>query len=629
MTHLQPKPTTSAFASSNDTSKKSIRIKNPAELLLQVIDLTIAINQNGQWIDVVKGISFDIATGEALGIVGESGCGKSLTVQAIMHLLPQPDIRIVKGKVLYRGIDLVQLKSQELNKIRGNKIAMIFQEPMTALNPVRTIGSQIAEQIILHQPNLNKQQLTQRCLELLNDVGIDLAEQRLHNYPHQLSGGMRQRAMIAMALSCNPELIIADEPTTALDVNIQAQILSLLHSLQQKYNTSLLFISHDLAVIAQVCSSALVMYAGKIIERATVENLFQQPQHPYTQALILCSPSKAHPRRSPLPSIPQAIDLKNEKEENQKLRFLKVLEKYQTDQQQLFQPNPSDEPSLEDAKDSMDSTVTKESLSGAKPILSVNNLNKSFELDSSIFSFKKNDFKAVKNVSLTLNQGKTLGIVGTSGSGKTTLAKMISGLLPADSGEILFNNKPLDNNRLLLARNIQYIFQDPQESLNSRHNIEHLLTEPLKIHKIGNRQERIDKAKSILTLVGLPDSILQRFPHEFSGGQKQRIGIARALMLEPKLLICDEPVSALDVSVQAQVLNLLIELQYQLHLTIVFITHDLAVVRHIADNIAVMHQGEIIEYGDAVQICDQPQKNYTQELIASTPTWPMTDNRLA
>lgn len=598
-----------------ETTTMPNAIDEPVEYLLQVIDLTIAIKQGAHWLDIVKGVSFNIQQGEALGIVGESGCGKSLTVQAIMRLLPQPDIKIRQGKILFKGIDLVQLNSRDLNQIRGNQIAMIFQEPMTALNPVRTIGSQIIEQLTLHNPDLTQEEKKRRCLELLNDVGIDLAEQRIDNYPHQLSGGMRQRAMIAMALSCNPELIIADEPTTALDVNIQAQILSLLHSLQQKYNTSLLFISHDLAVIAQVCESALVMYAGKIIERAKVTDLFQQPQHPYTQALILCSPSKQHPRRAELPSIPQADDIKNESEDNQRQRFQQVLKKYEK-----AQLTPRLAPQLDEQQPEPDES---------KIILAVNNLNKSFELDSSIFSFKKNDFKAVNNASLTLTQGKTLGIVGTSGSGKTTLAKMIAGLLTADSGEILFNQKPLAKQRLLLARDIQYIFQDPQESLNSRHNIENLLTEPLKIHKIGNRQQRIDKAKSVLSLVGLPDTILQRFPHEFSGGQKQRIGIARALMLEPKLLICDEPVSALDVSVQAQVLNLLVDLQDKLKLSIIFITHDLAVVRHLANDIAVMHQGEIIEYGDAVQICDHPQKNYTQELIASTPTWPILDNRLA
>jgi ABC-type glutathione transport system ATPase component len=584
--------------------------------LLQIIDLTISLKQGEQSIDLVKGISFALMPGESLGIVGESGCGKSLTVQAIMRLLPQPDIYIRNGKILFRGNDLVQLKSRDLNKIRGNKIAMIFQEPMTALNPVRTIGSQIQEQIALHQPTLSKQEKKQRCLELLTDVGIGLAEDRLTNYPHQLSGGMRQRAMIAMALSCKPELLIADEPTTALDVNIQAQILSLLNSLQQKYNTSLLFISHDLAVIAQICEKAAVMYSGRIIEQASVKTLFKHPSHPYSQALILCSPTKNHPCRQPLPSIPQATDVK-ETEAEQRQRFRQVLEHYREDQ---LSPN-------EVLKESFDRTKFKQSV---EEILSVKDINKSFELNSSIFSFKKQDFKAVKSVNLTLNKGQTLGIVGTSGSGKTTLAKIISGLIKADTGEILFKNKPLQmNNRLALARDIQYIFQDPQESLNSRHTILTLLTEPLKIHGFSDNNQQYLRAKEILKLVGLPSNILGRYPHEFSGGQKQRIGIARALMLKPKLLVCDEPVSALDVSVQAQILNLLVDLQLKLNLSMVFITHDLAVVRHIADHIAVMHQGEVIEYGSAVQICDYPQENYTQQLIASTPTWPVEQNRLA
>jgi peptide/nickel transport system ATP-binding protein len=580
--------------------------------LLQVIDLTLSILKNGQWVDLVKGISFQLASGETLGIVGESGCGKSLTVQAIMRLLPQPDIIIRKGKVLFNGSDLTQISPAELNAIRGNKIAMIFQEPMTALNPVRTIASQIREQILLHQPDLNKQQVKQLCIDLLTDVGIDQAEQRQQNYPHQLSGGMRQRAMIAMALSCRPELIIADEPTTALDVNIQDQILKLLHSLQQKYNTSLIFISHDLAVIAQMCKHALVMYKGNIIESASIEQLFQQPEHPYTQALMLCSPSKLHPCRQPLPSIPQAVDI-DESEDEQKQRFLNVLTEYNKQKDMVNFHCPQDN------QDELSETL-----------LIAKQVNKSFELKSSIFSFKKNDFNAVNNVSISVKQGETLGIVGTSGSGKTTLAKMLCGLMTADSGSIHFAGKEIaSQKRSFLSRNIQYIFQDPQESLNSRHTILDLLIEPLIIHKLGNKHSRIEKAQSILKLVGLPANSLNRYPHEFSGGQKQRIGIARALILEPTLLICDEPVSALDVSVQAQILILLVELQQKLKLTMVFITHDLAVVRHIADDIAVMNEGKIVEFGKAVSVCDQPQEKYTQQLIASTPTWPIQDNRLA
>jgi len=594
---------------------------NESAPLLEVIDLTIAVKHGNLWKDLVKNISFELGSGETLGIVGESGCGKSLTVQAIMRLLPQPDIKIRSGRILYRGIDLVKLSSDDLAKIRGDKIAMIFQEPMTALNPVRTIYSQIAEQIDLHQGHLSKNEVKQKVLALLIDVGIDLAAKRQHNYPHQLSGGMRQRVMIAMALSCQPEIIIADEPTTALDVTIQAQILDLLHLLQKKYNTSLLFISHDLGVISQICESAIVMYAGRIIEKASIKQLFLNPQHPYSKALMLCSPSKQHPCRQPLPSIQQAQH-NNESEEQEKERFEQVLRKYNEDKSTFSQNTYS-------IANTFNHTANE-------IILEIKQLNKSFPLNSSILNFKKSNFKAVHNVSLKLMKGQTLGIVGTSGSGKTTLAKMISGLLAPDTGEISFQNNRVfqgeslsKSKRLSLAKSIQYIFQDPQESLNSRHTIQEILTEPLKIQEMGDKYSQIEKAKHMLLLVGMPDSILTRYPHEFSGGQKQRIGIARALMLDPELLICDEPVSALDVSVQAQILNLLVELQQKLHLSMVFITHDLTVVRHIADQIAVMHKGEIIEYGQALQICDQPQQNYTQQLIASTPTWPITDNRLA
>jgi peptide/nickel transport system ATP-binding protein len=585
-------------------------------ILLEIHNLTIAVNQAGTWVDLVKGISFKLMQGQALGIVGESGCGKSLTVQAIMRLLPQPDIRIRSGQILYRGVDIMKLSSRELNNIRGNKIAMVFQEPMTALNPVRTVYSQIAEQIKLHYPKLSNKTVQQQTLDLLNDVGIELADKRQHNYPHQLSGGMRQRIMIAMALSCRPELIIADEPTTALDVTLQAQILELLHSLQEKYNTSLLFISHDLGVIAQVCEHALVMYDGRIIESASIKQLFHKPQHPYSQALMLCSPSKAHPCRQPLPSIQQA-HIKDETAEQQKQRFNQVLKQYQYDKNNFEKHTQLIEVDCE-------------------TLINVRCVNKKFELNTSLLSFSKHNFHAVKNVSFRLIKGQTLGIVGASGSGKTTLAKIISGLLPADSGEIEFQGERVfqsatkdKTERLVLAKNIQYIFQDPQESLNSRHNIQTLLTEPLKIHNIGNTKSQILAAEKMLLLVGLPQTILSRYPHEFSGGQKQRIGIARALMLAPKLLVCDEPVSALDVSVQAQILNLLVELQQKLELSIIFITHDLSVVRHIADQIAVMYKGEIIEYGPALQICDKPQQNYTQQLIAAIPSWPIKDNRLA
>ena len=577
--------------------------------LLEVKDLSLAIKRNSQWVKITHRVSFTLNEGESLGLVGESGCGKSLTAQAILRLLPQPNIKIIEGDILFHGDSLLKLNSKQLNSIRGNKIAMIFQEPMTALNPVLSVGAQIHEQIKIHNSSLSKKEIRCRVTDLLNDVGIDFPQQRYHNYPHQLSGGMRQRVMIAMALSCKPEIIIADEPTTALDVSLQAQVLLLLHQLQIKYNTSLIFISHDLAVVAQVCEKAMIMYAGEIIEQGYIADIFQQPKHPYSKALLLCTLSQFQAPRSKLPSIPASQKM-NESSQERNQRFEQILVKF----------NSQKKASLK----------FEQPTTNQKPILEVIGLHKYYPLPTPLFSIKKRSIHAVKNISLTLRKGQTLGIVGTSGSGKSTLAKMICGIERMDSGTIKFQKKPLDvSNRKELSANIQYIFQDPQESLNSRHTVEQLLIEPLIIHNLGSKKEQQKQAREIIKLVGLEDSSLARFPHEFSGGQKQRIGIARALMLKPKLLICDEPVSALDVSVQAQILNLLIELQNKLQLSMVFITHDLHVVRHMADNIAVMHEGELIEYGPAELICKKPQEKYTQQLIAATPTWPIANNALA
>jgi peptide/nickel transport system ATP-binding protein len=584
----------------------------PMELeqpLLEVINLSLSIKRNSVWVTVTHKVNFVLNQGESLGLVGESGCGKSLTAQAILRLLPQPHIRVMEGDILFHGKSLLALSTYELNSIRGNKIAMIFQEPMTALNPVIAIGAQIHEQIKIHNSHLKKSEIKQQVIELLNDVGIDLPSQRYNNYPHQLSGGMRQRVMIAMALSCKPEIIIADEPTTALDVSLQAQVLSLLHKLQQKYNTSLIFISHDLAVVAQVCKKAMIMYAGEIIEQGYVSDIFNRPQHPYSKALLLCTPSLQQIPRTRLPSIsnPQKTD---ESLQERTHRFEQILKEFSSQTKKA--------------------TLSTTRIVEKEIILNVAHINKYYPLPKPLFSLHRPAIHAVKDISLTLIKGQTLGIVGTSGSGKSTLAKMICGIETFDTGSIEFLQQPLDlRNRKSLARNIQYIFQDPQESLNSRHTVEQLLIEPLIIHNIGTRPERLRQVKEILQLVGLDATSLSRYPHEFSGGQKQRIGIARALMLKPKLLICDEPVSALDVSVQAQILNLLIDIQDKLQLSMIFITHDLYVVRHVADNIAVMHAGELIEYGAAESLCDNPQENYTQQLIAATPTWPIADNPLA
>lgn len=581
--------------------------------LLEIRDLSLAIKRDGLWVTIIKNISFSMNAGETLAIVGESGCGKSLTAQAIMRLLPQPNIKVIHGEILFKGTDLLTLNSHQLNRIRGNKIAMIFQEPMTALNPVISIGAQIFEQIKIHQHNLAKSRIKIRVVELLRDVGIDSPEQRYNSFPHQLSGGMRQRIMIAMALSCEPELIIADEPTTALDVSLQAQVLSLINKLQKKYKASLIFISHDLAVVAQICQQALIMYAGEIIEQGDIKQIFTQPKHPYSKALLLCTPSQQQVARARLPSIPTQQVL-NETPVERIQRFNRILADFES------QSHSNANLYLNTQHRKTDEEI----------ILSIKKVHKSFALPKPFFSRKQATVNAVHNVTLDIKQGQTLGIVGTSGSGKSTLAKIISGIEKADSGRIKFCQQNLNiKNRKLLATQIQYIFQDPQESLNSRHTVAQLLIEPLKIHRIGSPKSQQQQTIDILNLVGLDETFLNRYTHELSGGQKQRIGIARALMLKPKLLICDEPVSALDVSVQAQILNLLIELQDTLNLSMIFITHDLYVVRHIADNIAVMHRGEIIEYGTADSVCGNPQESYTQQLIAATPTWPMADNALA
>jgi peptide/nickel transport system ATP-binding protein len=581
--------------------------------ILEVIDLSLAVKRDSHWITIIKNISFTINKGETLGLVGESGSGKSLTAQAIMRLLPQPNIKVINGDILFKGTSLLSLNSRQLNQIRGNKIAMIFQEPMTALNPVMTIGAQIFEQIKIHNSALNKQTIQEQVIGLLTDVGIDLPKQRYKNYPHQLSGGMRQRVMIAMALSCKPELIIADEPTTALDVSLQAQVLSLLKTLQQKYNASLIFISHDLAVVAQVCQKALILYAGEIIERGDIKDIFNHPHHPYSQALLLCTPSQQQAPRTPLPSIPTSQIL-NESPKDRIERFNNILEDFASQKSAL------NEAGRQPFKRKLSNEI----------VLKTYNLSKKYSLPKPLFSLKNRYIEAVKNISLSVNIGQTLGIVGTSGSGKSTFAKVICGIEKADSGKIELFQHPFDvTDRKSLATNIQYIFQDPQEALNNRHTVAQLLVEPLIIHKIGDAAAQKKAAIDVLELVGLNASYLTRYTHELSGGQKQRIGIARALMLKPKLLICDEPVSALDVSVQAQILNLLIDLQNKLNLSMIFITHDLYVVRHIADNIAVMHHGEVVEYGSAESICDNPQESYTQQLIAATPTWPLANNALA
>lgn len=596
--------------------------------LLRIDHLTIEDGQSSDKV-LVNNLSFSLAAGETLAIVGESGSGKSLTAQAIMRLLPKPAVKISAGEIRFKGQDILALSSEALCDIRGRDISMIFQEPQTALNPVYSIGKQLREQIALHQSNLSSSEIEQKALELLNDVGLSATPAMLNKYPHELSGGMRQRVVIAMALSCSPALLIADEPTTALDVEVQAQILILLQQLQQKYHMAMIFISHDLAVVADLCDRLLVMYQGQLIEQLHPSQLVQAGLHPYTQALMACNLSdaasgEAKPWRCELPVIPAAADVTDhpngtglESEQARDLRFSTALENYQ---QQLQAKQPA-QPSI----------GYDQHLENAETVLELRNICKSFTSGKSMFRRNDSRQKVLTDISLQLKRGETLGLVGASGSGKSTLSKIISGLLQPDSGQVLFSSSKDSAIKYGKdqARRIQYVFQDPLESLNPRHKVADIISEPLRIQGEKNSQALRCKATELLKICGLDEQALNKYPHQFSGGQKQRIGIARALALEPEILICDEPVSALDVSVQAQIINLLIDLQRRLGIAMIFISHDLTVVKHISHNIAVLHEGEIVEYGNALEIFDSPQHHYTQRLIAATPSWREGETDLA
>ena len=580
--------------------------------LLCVNDLTICDGHDQQKV-LVNNMSLTVNQGETVGIVGESGSGKSLTAQAIMRLLPLPGVAITAGTIEFNGDNILTLAPNKLSSIRGRDISMVFQEPQTALNPVHNIGKQLKEQIKLHQPQLSHSEMQTKMSELLTDVGLGTDPNLLKRFPHELSGGMRQRVVIAMALSCSPALLIADEPTTALDVEIQAQILELLKTLQKKYGMAMIFISHDLAVVAQLCDRILVMYQGKLIEELNPDQLLDNNLHPYTQALLHCNLADntdvSKPWRSELPVIPSLTDLSEnaahcqESDEDRDQRFTRAIERYKQHQQ-----NSIAETAFDPAK--------------ADSVLELQGINKRFLQQHSFIPARRRYQQVLSAVSLKLRQGETLGLVGASGSGKSTLSKIISGLEKQDSGHILFQNcKSNVKSGRDKASLIQYVFQDPMESLNPRHTIADILSEPLRIQGEKNSSVLIKKSLQLLAMCGLDRSAINKYPHQFSGGQKQRIGIARALALEPEILICDEPVSALDVSVQAQIINLLIDLQRRLGIAIIFISHDLTVVKHISHNIAVLHNGEIVEYGDAQTVFHNPQHTYTQRLIAATPSW--------
>jgi len=551
--------------------------------LLQVQDLDVRfrIDRKSEPFRAVNGISFDIPEESTVALVGESGSGKSVSAMAILGLLPENAIVSPESRILYGGRNLLGASLREMQDIRGKDISVIFQEPMTSLNPVFTVGEQIGEVLRLHM-GLGIRQAQARAVELLNEVGIPNPKLRVGSFPHELSGGQQQRVMIAMAIACEPKLLIADEPTTALDVTIQKQILDLIAALQAKHRMSVLFITHDLGVVGEIADRVVVMQDGVIKEQGTVDDIFQHPKDAYTKALLSCRPRlDRRPRRLPV------ID-----------DFLKGDPKVH-----LAERHRGTSP--EDAI-----------------ILEVKNLDKTFFLKEGLFG--KRAVPAVKGVSFRLPKGKTLGLVGESGSGKTTVGLTVMRLHEATGGEVLFEGTNLlalsEKEMMAYRRRIQIIFQNPYASLNPRFTVGQILLEPMRIHAIGaDDRERISMAYQLLRRVGLSEASFHKYPHEFSGGQRQRIAIARCLTMKPDVLICDESVSALDVSVQAQVLNLLQDLQDEYGLSYIFISHDLAVVKYISDRVMVMNEGELVEVADSDEIYRNPQQEYTRRLLASIP----------
>ena len=551
--------------------------------LLEIENLSVSFRMDRETVfDAVKNISFVVPANRTVALVGESGSGKSVTAMAILGLLPEVSSIVGADSVIrYQGRNLLKVPQADLQKLRGKDISVIFQEPMTSLNPVLTVGEQISEVLRLHM-NMSNAQAWARAEELLNEVGIPNARLRMKSYPHELSGGQQQRVMIAIAIACEPKLLIADEPTTALDVTIQKQILDLIANLQGKHRMSVLFITHDFGVVGEIADEIVVMQNGEIQEKGSARAIFESPQHAYTKALLACRPRiEVRPMRLPV------ID-----------DFLKGNGKVTTVQR-------------------------KRGLSPGDPIvLEVRNLRKDFYLKEGFF--KKKAVSAVKGATFKLARGKTLGLVGESGSGKTTVGLTLMRLHEATAGEALFDGvdilKLSEKDFMKYKRRMQIVFQNPYASLNPRMTVGQILLEPMQIHGIGsNDKERIQLALQLLEKVGLPETSFYKYPHEFSGGQRQRIAIARCLTMKPEVLICDESVSALDVSVQAQVLNLLQDLQDEFGMSYIFISHDLAVVKYMSDQVMVMCDGDVVEVANSDDIYLHPQQEYTRKLLSSIP----------
>jgi peptide/nickel transport system ATP-binding protein len=553
--------------------------------VLKVKNLTTSFRVNGVWRPVVKNLSFEIAPKETVAIVGESGSGKSVTALSIMRLVPEVNGRI-EGQILLDDRNLVALPESDMRAVRGNDISMIFQEPMTSLNPVLTIGFQIAETLRYHRA-LDTKSANAEALRILETVRIPAAASRFNEYPHRFSGGMRQRVMIAMALACRPKVLIADEPTTALDVTVQAQILELIKMLQDEFGMAVIFITHDMGVVAEVADRTIVMFKGDAVEQGATADIFHTPKHPYTRALLAAVPKLGTMAGHVRPMRFPVVDV---------------------------QTGASDIPAM------MPDTVAAE----GQPLLEVKRLVTRFDVRSGLMGRVTGRVHAVEDVSFTLRAGETLALVGESGCGKSTTGRSILRLVPPTSGQVIFEDRdvaslPKEELRLM-RRRMQMIFQDPYASLNPRKTVGSAIAEPIIIHGLADKREAEALVAELMRKVGLQPEMADRLPHEFSGGQRQRLCIARALALSPRLIVADEAVSALDVSIKAQVINLMLDLQQELGLAYLFISHDMAVVERVSHRVAVMHLGEIVEIGPRAAIFDDPQHPYTRKLMAAVPT---------
>ncbi len=562
--------------------------------LLQIKDFSIDFVTESGTTSAVKNISFEANRGEMVAVVGESGSGKTVTSLSILQLLPSPPAKYKNGQILFSEdgndvVDILKLGEKELQKIRGNSISMIFQEPMTSLNPVKTCGKQVIEALRIHQ-DISEKEAEEKTIKLFSNVKLPDPKSIVDRYPHEISGGQKQRVMIAMAISCNPSLLIADEPTTALDVTVQKTILQLIKELQLQQQMSVIYITHDLGLVTEIADKVVVMYKGEVVESGSIKDIFLHPKHPYTKALLACRPDASSKGKR----LPVISDFLNEPVEG----FISKVSQQRNQVETNFSP--------------------KETL------LRVKNLKVYFPVKKNFFGKILKEFKAVDDVSFTVEKGETVGLVGESGCGKTTLGRALIRMIEPTSGSIYFNGKNIElipkNELRKMRKDIQIIFQDPYGSLNPRLTIGEAINEPMKIHGIlPNQKQRKERVIDLLEKVDLKPEYFSRYPHEFSGGQRQRICIARALGLNPDFIICDESVSALDVSVQAQVLNLLNDLKEELGFTCIFISHDLGVVHYISNRIMVMNKGKIEETGTSDEIYFNPKKEYTQKLISAIP----------